>query len=205
MKLLHVDSSILGPDSVSRRLSAKAVAQWRARRPDVSVTYRDLAAEPLSHLTGALLAAPGIDPSRHSPEIRHDLAMSAKVLDEFLAADVVVVGAPMYNFGIPSQLKAWIDRLAVAGKTFTYTAQGPKGLAGGKTVVIASSRGGFYGAGTPSAAFDHQETYLAANFAFFGITDVRFLRAEGVKVSPEAKQTAIEAADRDVVRLLDAA
>jgi FMN-dependent NADH-azoreductase len=205
MKLLHVDSSILGADSVSRGLSAKAVAQWRARRPDITVTYRDLAAEPLSHLSGALLVAQGIDASQHSPEIRHDLAVSAKVLEEFLAADVVVIGAPMYNFGIPSQLKAWIDRLAVAGKTFAYTEQGPKGLAGGKTVVIASSRGGFYGAGTPTAAFDHQETYLAANFAFFGITDVRFVRAEGVKVSPEAKQKAIEAADREVVRLLEAA
>jgi FMN-dependent NADH-azoreductase len=204
MKLLHVDSSILGPDSVSRGLSAKAVAQWRARHPAVTVTYRDLAAEPLSHLSGALLVAQGIDASQHSAEIRHDLAVSAEVMEEFLAADVVVIGAPMYNFGIPSQLKAWIDRLAVAGKTFAYTEQGPQGLAGGKTVIIASSRGGFYGAGTPTAAFDHQETYLAGIFAFFGITDVRFVRAEGVKVSPEAKQNAIDAADREVMQLLAA-
>jgi FMN-dependent NADH-azoreductase len=112
------------------------------------------------------------------------MALSAKVLTEFLEADVVVVGAPMYNFGIPSQLKAWIDRLAVAGKTFAYTPQGPKGLVSGKTVIIASARGNYYGLGTPFAAFDHQETYLAANFGFFGITDIRYLRAGACGSAP---------------------
>jgi FMN-dependent NADH-azoreductase len=204
MQLLHIDSSILGPASVSRSLSAKAVAEWKSRHPGTTVTYRDLAVDPINHLSGALLVAQGIDASQHAPEIRRDLAVGAKVLEEFLAADVVVVGAPMYNFGIPTQLKAWIDRLAVAGKTFSYTAEGPKGLAGGKTVIIASSRGNFYGTGTPFAAFDHQETYLAANFGFFGITDIRFLRAEGVKVSPENMQKAIEAAERDVIQLIAA-
>ena len=132
------------------------------------------------------------------------MALSAKVLTEFLEADVVVVGAPMYNFGIPSQLKAWIDRLAVAGKTFASTPQGPKGLVSGKTVIIASSRGNYYGLGTPFASFDHQETYLAANFGFFGITNIRYLRAEGVRVSPEAKQKAIAAANHDVTQLVAA-
>jgi FMN-dependent NADH-azoreductase len=155
-------------------------------------------------LTAELLAAPGIDPSRYSPELRRDLALSATVLDEFLAADIVVIGTPMYNFGIASQLKAWIDRLAVAGKTFQYTADGPRGLVGGKTVIIASSRGGYYGPGSPYAAIDHQETYLAANFGFFGITDIRFLRAEGVRVSPQAKEQAMAAAYRDVAQLVSA-
>jgi len=116
---------------------------------------------------------------------------------EFLAADVIVIGAPMYNFGIPSQLKAWIDRLAVTGKTFTYTPQGPKGLAGGKTVIVASSRGGYYGAGTPLAMIDHQENYLKSTFGFLGITDIRFVRAEGVNISMEAKQQAIAAAEQE--------
>jgi FMN-dependent NADH-azoreductase len=132
------------------------------------------------------------------------VGLSAKVLAEFLAADVAVVGAPMYNFGIPSQLKAWIDRLAVAGKTFAYTSQGPKGLVSGKTVIIASSRGNYYGPGAPYSALDHQETFLPANFGFAGITDIRYLRAEGVRVSPEAKQKAIEATHHDVIQLVAA-
>jgi len=152
---------------------------------------------PISHLNGALLLAAAIDASQHTPEIRRELTVSANAMAEFLAAHVVVVGAPMYNFGIPSQLKAWIDRLAAAGKTFTYTSQGPKGLAGGKTVIIASSRGGRYGAGTPLAAVDHQENYLKSTFGFLGITDIRFVRAEGVNISPETKQQAIAAAEQE--------
>lgn len=202
MYILHIDSSILGAESVSRALSAKAVAQWKSRHLDTTVVYRDLANEPITHLTGAVLAAARMDPSQRPPEVRLDVALGAKVLEEFLDANVVVIGAPMYNFGVPSQLKAWIDRLAVAGKTFSYTAEGPKGLAGDKTVIIASSRGNFYGPGTPWAELDHQETYLAANFRLFGIMDIRFLRAEGVQVSPETKQKAMEAADRDVVGLV---
>ena len=145
--------------------------------------------------------AGAVDASQHSPELQKDLADSAAVMDEFLAADVVVVGAPMYNFGIPSQLKAWIDRLAVAGKTFKYSEKGAEGLAGGKTVIIASSRGGFYGEGTPLAVIDHQEPYLKAIFGFFGITDIRFVRAEGVAVSPEHRQKAIDAAEVEIETL----
>jgi FMN-dependent NADH-azoreductase len=205
MNLLHVDSGILGPASVSRRLSAAAVVQWRIRHPDAQVVYRDLVADPLDHLTGEVLAAARqADPTRHSAAVRDALAINGKVLDEFLAADVVVVGAPMYNFGIPSQLKAWIDRLAVAGKTFRYTEKGPIGLAGGKTAIVASSRGGFYGPDTPLSAIDHQEKYLSAVFAFFGITDVRFLRAEGVNVSPDMRQKAIADAEQKVVQLVAA-
>jgi FMN-dependent NADH-azoreductase len=158
MKLLHVDSGILGAASVSRRLSAAAVAQWRDQHPETIVVYRDLVSDPVDHLTGELLAARNTNPSQHPPAVRQALAVGEKVLDEFLAADVVVVGAPMYNFGIPSQLKAWIDRLAVAGKTFAYTAKGPVGLVEGKTVIIASSRGGFYGPNSPLNVIDHQES-----------------------------------------------
>jgi FMN-dependent NADH-azoreductase len=117
------------------------------------------------------------------------------------AADVVVVGAPMYNFAIPSQLKAWIDRLAVAGKTFRYTANGPQGLAGGKTVIIASSRGGFYGAETPIAFLDHQENYLQGLFGFLGITDVRFIRAEGLALGADQRANAMADARHEIAKL----
>jgi FMN-dependent NADH-azoreductase len=159
-----------------------------------------LAADPISHLNGALLLAAAIDPGQHTPEIRRELTVSANAMAEFLAADVIVIGAPMDNFGIPSQLKAWIDRLAVAGKTFAYTPQGPKGLAGGKTIIVASSRGGYYVAGTPFAAIDHQENYLKSTFGFLGITDIRFVRAEGVNISPDTKQQAIAAAEQEALK-----
>lgn len=195
MKLLHVDSGILGDHSVSRRLTAAIVADLKTRHPSLDVTYRDLTAEPVAHLTGAHLAAASADPGQVDPQVAADLADGASALDAFLAADIVVVGAPMYNFSIPSQLKAWIDRLAIVGKTFRYTESGPVGLAGGKTVIVASSRGGFYGSGTPAEAMDHQESYLKTIFGFFGITDIRFVRAEGVAVSAEQKAEAIASAE----------
>ena len=204
MKLLHVDSSILGEASASRRLSAAVVTDWRSDNPDGEIVARDLAANPIPHLGEEVLSMRGLNPGEPPAEIRHALAIGAEALDEFLTADVVVVGAPMYNFGIPSQLKAWIDRLAVAGKTFTYTEQGPRGLAGGKTVIIASSRGGSYGAETALAAIDFQEKYLSAVFRFFGITDIRFVRAEGLNISPENRENSIAAAERDIPQLLAA-
>ena len=200
MKLLHVDSSILAGNSVSRTLSADIVAAEQHRHRGLEVTYRDLAAAPVGHLSGAHLAAfQGAAPEE--PALQADLAVGLAVMDEFLAADIVVVGAPMYNFGIPSQLKAWIDRLAVAGKTFRYTEAGPEGLAGGKTVIVASARGGFYGAETPAAFLDHQESYLRGVFGFFGITDVKFIRAEGVARGPEARGQALELAKGEIAKL----
>lgn len=200
MKLLHVDSSILGQGSVSRILSAEIVAARTALDPSLEVSYRDLAAAPVGHLNGAHLAAvSGAVPTDAATE--RDIALGEAMLDEFLAADIVVVGAPMYNFSVPSQLKAWIDRLAVAGRTFRYTAEGPQGLAGGKKVIVASSRGGFYGPGMPAAPLEHQESYLRAVFGLFGITDITFVRAEGVALGAEARDKAIQAARSDVTRL----
>ena len=197
MKLLHVDSSILGPGSVSRQLSAAVVAAEQALHPGITVVRRDLAAEPVGHLSGLhLAAAQGVVPENDA--LRDDVAAGQEALEEFLAADVVVVGAPMYNFGIPSQLKAWIDRLAVAGRTFRYGPNGAEGLAGGKTVIIASSRGGFYGAETPAAFLDHQETYLRGVFGFFGVTDIRFIRAEGVALGDQQRQQAIDSATAEI-------
>jgi len=200
MKLLHIDSSILGDGSISRQLSAELVKRARSECPDVEVTYRDLAAHPIGHLSGAhLAAAQGVTPE--SPALQKDLASGQAGLDEFLAADVVVVGAPMYNFSIPSQLKAWIDRLAVAGKTFRYSDKGAEGLAGGKKLIVVSSRGNFYGADTPAAFLDHQENYLKGVFGFFGITDVSFVRAEGVGLGADQRAKAIEGARNEIAAL----
>jgi FMN-dependent NADH-azoreductase len=189
MKLLHLDASILGGYSASRQLSAAVVEQLKKANPGARVTYRDLVAEPLAHLSGAHIAAlQGAVPAGAEGEI----AASNAVLEEFLAADTVVIGAPMYNFGVPSQLKAWIDRIAVKDKTFSYSAEGPKGLAGGKRVIIAVSRGGFYGAGAPTAAFEHMETYLRSVFGFLGVTNPQIIVAEGLNVGPEQRDKAMQ-------------
>ena len=192
MKLLHIDSSVLGPHSVSRQLSAAIVDRLRQTTPGLEVAYRDLTSTPLAHLSGPhLSAAQGAVPE---PALSLDLAAGQAVLEEFLAADIVVLGAPMYNFTIPSQLKAWIDRILVAGKPFRYGAQGAEGLAGNKRVIIAISRGGFYGAGTPSAAAEHLETYLHSVFSFIGIANPEIIVAEGVQIGPEQREKALEGA-----------
>ena len=192
MKLLHLDASALGAGSVTRELSSAVVARWQAALPALEVAYRDLDAEPLTHLTGPVLA--GADPAA--------AADAARVLDQFLAADTVVIGAPMYNFGIPSTLKAWIDRIAGAGKTFRYTEAGPQGLAGGKQVVVASGRGSALGDGHPA---DFQEAYLRQVFGFLGIDDITFVRAEGVALSPEHRTSALAAAHAAIPEPLRAA
>ncbi|HEV7490049.1 MAG TPA: NAD(P)H-dependent oxidoreductase [Rhodanobacteraceae bacterium] len=190
MKLLHIDSSALGAHSVSRDLSAAIVAAWKRREPGLRVEYRDLAAQPLPHWVPVADAA---------------ARDGGAVLDEFLAADVVVIGAPMYNFGIPSTLKAWIDRIVIAGKTFRHGATGVEGLAGGRKVIIASARGGFYGAESGRADFDFQEAYLRKIFGFIGITDIEFVRAEGVGISPEHRTKAVNEAHAAIDARLPAA
>ena len=180
MKLLHLDSSALGTGSVTRELTAAIVARWQDKLPQVQVEYRDLDTSPLPHLTGSSLAQANPD----------EAADAARTLEQFLAADVVVIGAPMYNFSIPSTLKAWIDRIAVAGKTFRYTEKGPEGLAGNKKVIIASGRGGLH-TGAPT---DFQEPYLRQVFAFLGVTDLEIVRAEGVAYSPQHRSDAIAGA-----------
>lgn len=192
MKLLHIDSSVLGPHSVSRQVSGAIVDRLRQANPDLEITYRDLGATPLSHLSGSHLAAAQGAPAQ--AELAHDLAAGQAALDEFLAADIVVLGAPMYNFTIPSQLKAWIDRIVIAGKTFKYGAQGAEGLAGNKRVIIAISRGGFYGAGTPAAFGEHLETYLRWVFGFIGVKDPEFISADGIQIGPEHREKALAGA-----------
>ncbi|MDG4553595.1 MAG: FMN-dependent NADH-azoreductase [Candidatus Competibacter sp.] len=193
MKLLHIDASILHDQSVSRQLTAAIIKQLTQATPEAKVVRHDLVIEPVGHLsTLEFLAWQGVAPQDESSN--QDVARNAKILDDFLAADVVVIGAPMYNFSLPSQLKAWLDRLSVAGKTFRYTANGPEGLAGGKRVIVASTRGGLYSGEAPAAFLDHQETYLRGFFGFLGMTDITFIRAEGLAISPESRSAAIEAA-----------
>jgi FMN-dependent NADH-azoreductase len=200
MQLLHVDSSILGSNSASRQLTAEVVGAERRRVPGLKVVYRDLAAEPLGHISGGHLgAAQGADVEL-PPELQRDVALGQTALAEFLASDIVVVGAPMYNFTIPSQLKSWIDRITVAGQTFRYGPQGVEGLAGGKKVVIVSTRGGIYGAATPGAFLDHQEPYLQNLFRFLGITDITVVRAEGLAMG-DNRAASIQAAQNAIAAL----
>ncbi|MEX1827527.1 FMN-dependent NADH-azoreductase [Luteibacter sp. CQ10] len=191
MKVLHIDASALGAHSVSRNLTAAIVAEFVRTHPNAEVTYRDVHAAPLPHW-----AMPAADAGT---------TVGDEVMDEFLAADVVVIGAPMYNFSITSSLKAWIDRIAVAGKTFRYTSAGPEGLAVGKKVIIASTRGGIYSAGSPAAGMDFQEPYLRAVFGFLGVTDLEFVRAEGLALGDEHKTKSIDSAVAGIGGLANAA
>ncbi len=181
MTILHIDSSINGENSVSRTVSESIVEQLKSAQWGEEVVYRDLASDPLSHLT-------------------LDAFADTSVLDEFLAADTIVIGAPMYNFTLPSQLKAWIDRILIAGTTFRYTANGPEGLAGGKRVIIALARGGFYDANSPAASLEHLETYLRGVFNFIGI-EPEFVPADGLAVSPEQREESIAQALGTTIRL----
>jgi FMN-dependent NADH-azoreductase len=179
MNVLQIDSSILGDHSASRVLTAEIVARLRRENPG-TVTYRDLAAQELPHFSGRSLQGEAGEAERNT-----------RTLAEFQAADVLVIGAPMYNFSIPSQLKAWIDRILVAGKTFRYTASGPQGLAGGKRVIVAAAKGGVYGANAPG---EFVETYLRHVLGFIGISDVTFVSAEGLAISADRRRASIDSA-----------
>ncbi|MGE4279545.1 MAG: FMN-dependent NADH-azoreductase [Magnetospirillum sp.] len=202
MNILHVDSSSLGSASITRQLTADIVAHLRQTNPGAQVVRRDLAETALPHLDGELLQVvkfQSVDDLNDRQKA--ELVLSTQLLEEFLAADMVVIGAPMYNFGVPSQLKAWIDRIAQPGRTFRYTASGPEGLAGGRKVILASARGGMY-AGLPhEGAMDHQESFLRAFLGFIGITDVQVIRAEGVSMGPDATATALDKAKAAIAAL----
>ncbi|SCK14675.1 FMN-dependent NADH-azoreductase [Variovorax sp. HW608] len=199
MKLLHIDSSISGAQSASRQLTAGIVSAWKKANPSVQVTYHDLAADPVGHLTGAEFAV--LRGAQPQDAVKEDADRNARLLDDFLGADVVVVGAPMYNFSLPTQLKAWLDRLAVPGRTFRYSDNGVEGLVTGKRVIIASSRGGFYSEGHPAAFLDHQESYLKGMFGFVGVKEIEFVRAEGLGISPDVRKAALEAAAAQIEQL----
>ncbi|MBK9605196.1 MAG: FMN-dependent NADH-azoreductase [Betaproteobacteria bacterium] len=202
MRLLHIDSSILAANSASRQLTKNIVAEWQASHPGTQVDYLDLATDAPSHLSHESLGfrLPP-EPKELTEGQRRENALSEALVTQFLAADVIVIGAPMYNFSVPSQLKAWIDRIAQAGRTFTYTEMGPKGLAGGKTVIVASTRGGVYSTTDGGRAMEHQESYLLTVLGFVGITDVRFVRAEGLAMGAAPKAAALAAAELEIKAL----
>ncbi|MBC3423040.1 MULTISPECIES: FMN-dependent NADH-azoreductase [unclassified Pseudomonas] len=202
MKLLHIDSSILGDNSASRQLSREVVDAWKAADPSVEVIYRDLAADAISHFSAATLVAAGTAEEARDAALAHEARLSAETLAEFLAADAVVIGAPMYNFTVPTQLKAWIDRVAVAGKTFRYTEAGPEGLCGDKKVVLVSTAGGLH-QGQPTGV--GHEDFLKVFLGFIGITDLEIVRAHGLAYGPEHRSKAIDAAQAQIANELFAA
>ncbi|WP_029149110.1 FMN-dependent NADH-azoreductase [Methylophilus sp. 5] len=194
MNILHIDSSMMQSDSITRELSASIVAQIKISHPHAQVTYRDLVKNEVTHLTQAIAAGfrnTGLTDFDHATLKEHQL--SEQLVTEFLASDFIVIGAPMYNFSVPTQLKSWLDRLAQVGRTFSYTANGPVGLASGKRIIVASARGGFY-ANTAIAFMDFQESYLKAFFAFMGIRDIHFVSAEGASKGEQVKAEGIRAA-----------
>ena len=194
VKLLHIDSSIMQEASVTRKLSSDVVAEWLKANPATSVESLDLAVDAPNHFGADAMGIRGVEQAEESESQRYENEVSESLVSQFLDADVVVIGVPFYNFSIPTQLKAWIDRVAQAGRTFKYTENGPVGLAGGKTVILAVARGGVYSNSEAGQAMEHQESYLKVVFGFFGITDVRVIRAEGVAMGEEHKAAAISGA-----------
>ncbi len=180
--LLLIESSVRQRDSVSRQLSEEFVAQWRQANPGGRVLNRDLAREPLPHLDADLLGGWMKPAAEQSAAEQAALARSDQLIEELLAADVLVLGAPMYNFAIPSTLKAWLDHVLRAGVTFKYTEQGPRGLLQGKRAYVLTARGGVY-AGGP---LDQQEPYLRQALGFIGIDDVQFVHAEGLNMGGDS-------------------
>ena len=200
MNILRVDSAVTGPDSVSRELTQAITDHFRTLDPDATVTELDLAATPLPHIDAVTTGAIRFPAERHDEAMRAAAPAERAVLEQFLAADVVVIGAPMYNFTIPSSLKAWLDRLGVPGVTFRYSEAGPEGLAGGRKVIVASSQGGAYDLDAP---FEHHESYLRDFLAFIGVADPVFVRAGRIGFGPEVRAAALAAA-RETISGLDA-
>jgi FMN-dependent NADH-azoreductase len=201
MKLLHIDSSVLGANSASRQLTAAVVEKEKTLHPGLEITYHDLAAEPPMHLSPAHVGA-WFGHAPTDPAVIADIAKTDHYIPEIMAADIIVIGAPMYNFGIPTQLKAWIDRIVINGKTFKYTETGaPVGLVpAGKKVFLVSARGGMYTPGNPAAPYEHQESHVMAALGFIGLTDVTIIRAEGLAM-PGQKEPVLEAALAQIAAL----
>ncbi|CAH0157220.1 FMN-dependent NADH-azoreductase [Pseudomonas brassicacearum] len=196
MKLLHIDSSILGANSSSRQITAEVVAEWRRVHPNTEVDYLDLAADTPDHFDKDALGIKVGHPTEPSAAQQRQNAASERLLTQFLESDVLVIGAPLYNFGIPSQLKVWIDRLAQPGRTFSYTANGPVGLAGGKTLIVVSARGGKYP--EDGVLVPQERTYMRQMFGFMGITDIRFVRADGLSMGDASREAAFVQARDDI-------
>lgn len=200
--LLYVKSSLFGENSASGRIAEEFIAAWQATHPGAKVIERDLAADDIPHLSLATLSSLALPASERSPDQSEAVAYADALVAELEAADSIVLAAPMYNFSIPSTLKAWIDHVARAGRTFRYTAAGPQGLLGGKKVFIVTGRGGVYSGDSAAKSFDFQEPYLRAVLGFLGLDDITFIHVEGLKISPDSAQSGFQRARqtiRDIV------
>lgn len=188
--VLYINSSVRSSGSLSRQLSGEFIAKWTAANPADTVVERDLAANPVPHLTEEMMGAFFTPAEQRNADAAYAVKVSDLLVDELLAADVLVIGAPMYNFSVPSTLKAWIDHIARAGRTFQYTATSPEGLVKGKKAYIFVASGGVYSEG-PATGYDFLTTYLRTALGFIGITDITFIRTEGVAMGDEAVAGAI--------------
>ncbi len=195
--ILHIKSSSNLTSAATRTIGAVAAGHLTAQ--GATLITRDLVAEPVPHINPAFIGALFSGQPDHS-----ELALSNTLLDEVIKSDILLIEAPMYNFGIPSVLKAWIDHVARAGKTFRYTADGPQGLLSGKKAILVLASGGIYSEG-PAHALDHQESYLRAIMNFFGISDIEVIRAEGIALGADKAAAALENAQQQANRLTIAA
>ena len=193
--VLLIGSSALGDASVSKQVAGALVEELRRGEPDLRLVERDVGAKPLPHLEPVRM--PALGGNTDTPEAAETAALSQTIMDEVFAADLLVIASPMYNFGITSTLKAWFDHLLRAGTTFRYTATGSEGLVHGKRAIVVEARGGVYSDGGPAAGSDFQEGHLKTLLGFIGITDVTFVRAEGLALGPESKEKGIDKALAD--------
>lgn len=201
--VLHIDSSPRGDRSHSRTLTGEFITTWKSAYPNDNVTYRDLGHSPVPHVDETWIAAAFSNPEKHTPELTAALEISNNLIDELIAADRYVLGVPMYNFGIPSTLKAYIDQVARAGRTFAVTENGYEGLLKNKKALIITSRGGSFPAGTPMAELDFQEPYIRAILNFMGIADISFIHAENLNMGDDARQQSLAAARNAIKTLVD--
>ena len=201
LKILHLDASVTGQKSISRPLTKDAAKHLKELYPEAIYVYRDLVAQPLGQSTAVRrrLDADGQNPAVDQIE---EFETSKQILSEFLSADTILIGAPMYNYGIPSQLKVWIDLICVPGVTFTYGPTGAKGQCGDKRVIVIATRGGRYGPGSPTESRDHQEKYLRDIFGHLGVTNITVITVEGVALGPESLEKALGAARAGITGLM---
>lgn len=197
--LLHINSSILGDQGQSTALTEEFVRRWQQDNPDGQVVRRDLGAEPVPHLDGARVGAFFTDPAERNAEQQAMVALSDQLIEELRQADVVVLGVPMYNFSIPSQLKSWFDHLARAGVTFEYTSEGPRGLLEDRPVILFAARGGKY----HSSGQDHQIPFVRQFLGLLGLNDVQVVYAEGLNMGDEEKAAALDNAHQEMDKLLE--
>lgn len=202
-KILHINSSVRNTDSISRKVTREFLNKWQVNEPEAVIVERDLAAHPLPHLTEKTLGAFFTPAEQRTPEQAQIAQLSDTLVQELFDADVIVIGAPMYNFSITSGLKAWVDHVARAGVTFKYGEQGPIGLLTGKKVYIFTSSGGVYSAG-PAQGMDFLATYLRTVLGFIGLSDITFIASEGLAMGELGVNKALEQTSKTINELLPA-